>query len=575
MTIDRDPPGAQEQLIRALVLALQQAGQDVQLFETHISWIVIAAGGGDKFSDKFAYKFKKPVHFDFLDFSTLAARLFYCQEELRLNRRLAPALYLDVVPIGGTPSHPVINGDGAAIDYAVKMRAFPQQALWSARIEQGLLSAPEIDALARELAQFHARAARAPAACAWATPAALQKIADDNLALIASLAHGAGRDRGAQQKDIAHIRQWQTRRQARLRSVFAQRKVQGAIRECHGDLHCANILTLDGRVTMFDCIEFNDAFRWIDVMDDLGFICMDLHMHRLPQLAARLLNAYLEISGDYAGLAVLSYYQTERALVRCKVAMLRAAQGKGDDPGDDPGEGQSDAAKEAAALAARYMAFARRSTQATRGALIVMHGLSGCGKSTVSAALLERLGAIRIRSDVERKRMHGMAPDVNAGAPYATGLYDQAATDATYAQLARLVRSVLGAGLPAIVDAAFLRAAQRAQFAALARELEVPFLIVSIEADEAVLRARLAARTLKKDAEAADAVSGGTGGAGGEASDAGPAILTQQLAHAEPLSAAEREYALILDGERGLDGELLAAAFEASFASVCKAVKTE
>jgi aminoglycoside phosphotransferase family enzyme/predicted kinase len=507
------PPAAQEALIHAIAAALRRHGETVELIETHISWVLVAGAH--------AYKFKKSLRFDFLDFSTLEARRFYCLEELRLNRRLAPALYLDMVTVRGSASRPRFGGNGPALEYAVHMRAFPQAALWSRRIDAGQLGAAEVDQLAGILAGFHRRADPAPAGSAWGTPRALRRVADDNLALLGALAGGA-----ADLAGVAAVRDWQRRQHARLYGAFLRRKAEGRVRACHGDLHSANITTVGGHVEVFDCIEFNDSLRWTDVLNDLAFICMDLQAHGLGGLAARLLNGYLERGGDYEGLAVLRYYQVECALVRWKVASLPQG-GAGPD----------------GAGAARYRRFALQSLRPGPAALLILHGVSGSGKSTLARSLVELLGAVQVRADVERKRLHGLDPCLPAAAGVDAGLYAPAATRATYARLRLLAAAVVRAGLPALVDATFLRRQQRQLFRTLADALGVPFFIVDLRAGEATLRARVAAR-----AEA-----------GGDPSDAGAAVLARQLAQREPLGEDEAAVALALDTEAELNEEALRA----------------
>lgn len=503
-----DPNFANEQatLIRALVTALHTHAHPVLRFETHISTVLVAG--------EFAYKIKKPVRFDFADFSTLEARRFYCHEELRLNRRLAPELYLEVVPITGTAAAPRMGGRDAPIEFAVKMRAFPQQGLWSERIGHGLLGPAEVDQLARKLAQFHAAAERAAPGQPWGAPALLRQVADDNLALIASLAR-TPRESAA----VARLRAWQAGQQDRLAPLFAMRQQRGFVRECHGDLHCSNILTFKDKVEVFDCIEFSDALRRIDVINELAFTCMDLEFSGCAGLAARLLDGYLEIAGDYEGLAVLRYYQVECALVRWKIALLRASQL----------QGEAAARHERRAAALMDYTLARAAPAA--GALIVMHGFAGSGKSTVAAALVALLGAVRLRSDVERKRMAGISAGERAAAAIGEGLYDPAASAATYARLGELAAAVAEAGLPVLVDACFLQRGQRSQFEQLARRLGVPFVLVDVRASPATLRARVAERALRGD----------------DASDAGVMVLEHQLAHHDPLSAAERARVVAVD----------------------------
>jgi aminoglycoside phosphotransferase family enzyme/predicted kinase len=491
----------QAALVSALRLALQAAGT-VELFETHISWVLVAAG--------YAYKIKKAVRFDFLDFSTRAARRHFCLEEVRLNRRLAPQLYLDVVPIAGSVAAPRLGGPGEPIDYAVRMRAFAQDALWSRRIAAGLLSPAEIDALARQLAAFHAAASRAtacaPPASTWGSPQALRQAAEENIAALAPLAADAGLG-----GEVAALRAWQDERLATLGPVFAARRAAGWVRECHGDLHSANILTLDGQVAIFDCIEFNDALRWIDVLHDLAFLYMDLRQRGLPRLAARLLNDYLEATGDYDGAQVLRYYEAQCALVRAKVALLRAAQL------DQP------AARAERAGAASLLATALAAAHPPPPAIVVMHGLSGSGKSTLARQLAEALPAVQLRSDVERKRMHGIDPSTRPAPALANTLYGPAATQAVYARLGTLAGVLDRAGLGVVIDACNLKRSERDTWRALAAACGVPLLFVAVDAPDATLRARIRERRR----------------AGADPSDADEAVFEQQVRWREPLSGDE------------------------------------
>lgn len=507
-------------LIHSLVHGLEKMGQQVQLFETHISWIVVA--------ETTAYKFKKAVRLQFLDFSTLDARRFYCQEELRLNRRLAPDLYIDVVAITGSPRHPCIGGPGAPIEYAVKMRTFAQEALWSHRIQKGLLGAAEMDGLAAKIAAFHREASVAPVSSEWGTPDALRSTVEETLGQIAALVPN-GEDR----RHVAALEAWHTVQKTALAHFFEQRKRDGYVRECHGDLHTGNILTIADRVEAFDCIEFNECLRWIDVMSDIAFIYMDLRFHREQRLATRLLNAYLEHTGDYEGLRVLRYYTTYRALVRCKVALLRAGQVNG-----DPAE-----VAHCAQSARRYFAFASAGRQPARTAIMITHGYSGCGKSTWAGAIAELVGAIRIRSDVERKRLHGQGGVASAAAALGEGLYAPASTARTYAHLQALTQHIIESGMPVIVDAAFLRTEQRARFAILARALGVPFFIVDIHASEATMQRRIDLRAQARQ----------------DASDADRRVLAHQQTHSDPLREDEMPHVLRVNGELAIAADTLRA----------------
>ena len=503
----------QRMLIDALAAAL---GPATQVYETHISWVLVAGA--------YAYKFKKAVRFDFLDFSTLDARLRYCREELRLNGKLAPDIYLDVAAVAGSVEKPMLEASGPAIEYAVKMRAFDQQSLWSNRLEKGLLGGADIDGLADNIARFHASAEVAPADSAWCTPAALQAIADETLTQILQLLESP-QDR----ETAAMLRAWEGRQRDALRETFIQRKAASHIRECHGDLHSGNILSMNGRVEAFDCIEFNDSLRWIDVLNDIAFACMDLRFRQRPDLAARLLNRYLELSGDYQGLPVLRYYEVHRALIRCKIALLRQAQCAPD----------SEQARQALQEARAYLAYAAARCAVAPGAILIVHGFSGSGKSTVARVAVEAFDAIQLRSDVERKRMRGIAAGKTAA-----GLYAPDVTRLTYGRLLELARHVAQAGWRVIVDATFLRRAHRQPFVDLAAALGVPFRILDVRASQAVMRARLVARQAEKR----------------DASDAGPEVLALQLESRDAFSAEEMRNVVGIDNESMVSGETLRAA---------------
>ena len=505
-------PGLEADPFARLIAALREPARHadrperVELLETHISCILLAGN--------YAYKIKKPVNLGFLDFTRLAARRFYCEEEVRLNRRTAPALYLNVIPITGSAADPVLGGEGPPIEYAIRMRRFPQDALLDSMARNRTLTADCMDSLGVHVAEFHRSLEPAGADRAYASSAQVLAAALQNFDQIQALG-------GADESDgtLDSLRSWTSRQHAALAGVFEARKRNGFVRECHGDLHLGNIVQLDGEPVPFDCIEFNAAFRWIDVMNDIAFLVMDLQEHGLAHLAFRFLNRYLETTGDYEGLRVMRFYIVYRALVRAKVARIRGTQ---------PGTSRESRAQ-AARDYARYLAFARGAATGACGALIVMHGLSGSGKSTAARQLAESLHLVQLRSDVERKRLHGLAPRARTASGLSAGVYTTADTERTYVRLADLACHVIAAGYPAIVDAAFLAARHREQFRRLAREVNVPFSIVSCTAPAEVLRQRLALREAQ----------------GNDASEAGLAVLEQQRVTCEPL--AENEAADVIE----------------------------
>jgi aminoglycoside phosphotransferase family enzyme/predicted kinase len=490
----------------------QHSVQQVEVIETHISWVLLTG--------EYAYKIKKPVALGFLDFTSLDARRLYCNEELRLNRRTAPRLYLDVVPITGSQSRPAVGGAGNALEYAVRMRQFPREALLDRMARGATLESFHLDQLAQRLAAFHSQVGRADNGTAYGSSQCVLDNAIRNFSEIETLAPIAD------DHELLHsLRDWTRSQHASLSTVFDSRKLGGFVRECHGDLHLGNIALIDGMPTPFDCIEFNSDFRWIDVMNEIAFLVMDLLDHRLPRLAFRFLSAYLENTGDYDGVRVLRFYLVYRALVRAKVACIRALQ---------PGVCNDDK-RNAGEIFRDYLQLAQRLAAWPTPALIIMHGVSGSGKTTISQALLETLGAIRVRSDVERKRMHGFEPAVRTGSGIGSGIYAAGATEKTYDRLALYARELLIAGYPVVVDATFLGRSHRDAFRRIAAENGVPFAIASCVAPERTLRERVVIRD----------------GKGKDASEAGIAVLERQLATQDPLTKDESELAIVFDRENG------------------------
>ena len=491
------PAETQSALISALRARLPAP---VEVVETHISWVLL--------SGNVAWKIKKAVDFGFLDFSTLEQRRFYCEEELRLNRRLAPDLYLEVAPISGTPAAPVLSGTGKVIEYAVKMRRFPASSQFDVMLAHGTLEATHLDAVARKIAAFHQQAAAAAPDSPFGTPEAVHLPVRQNFAQIRPLL-----DAPADLARLDTLGAWSEAAFQRLAPRFAQRREQGFIRECHGDLHLGNLAWFEGEAMPFDCLEFNENLRWVDVISEIAFLVMDLHDRRQPELAWHALNAYLETGGDYAGLALLRYYLVYRALVRAKVAALGGAR---------------PALQGEALMRCRdYLALAEAFIHPLAPFLVITHGLSGSGKTTLSGRMATRRGAIRLRSDIERKRLFGLDGMARSGSALDGGIYTPQAHQQTYRQLEELARAVIEAGWPVIVDAAFLRRAERAVFQTLAQRCAVDFAILDLQAPPAILRERIMARE----------------SAGNDASEATLAVLEKQLTWDEPLDTEERRLA--------------------------------
>jgi aminoglycoside phosphotransferase family enzyme/predicted kinase len=472
------------------------AAQRVELVETHISWVLLA---GD-----FAYKVKKPLKLPFLDFSTLAQRQLCCQDELRLNRRFAPELYLDVVGIFNTSQDPHFGGTGTPIEYAVKMRRFDESGRLDRLCARGELQPRHLSDLAETLVVFHDAAAIAPLASRFGSPQQLLAPARDNFDDLIRLLPRAGVP-----ARLAALQAWTEAHFQRLAPLMDARKRTGRVRECHGDLHLANLVLIDQRVRMFDCIEFNEDLRWTDTASDIAFTYVDLLAHGQPGLANWFVNEVLSRSGDYEAALVLRFYAVYRALVRAKVAAIRLAQTGGDD-----------------SEALEYVALAERLVTPPPVRLVITHGLSGCGKTVASTELLQGdrdAATLRLRSDVERKRLFGLASAMRSGSSVAADIYAPDAHALTYGRLRELADMLLRAGWSVIVDAVFLKRADRDAFRALARDTGAAFSILAPQATPGQLRERILARAAL----------------GNDASEATLDVLAHQMRAIEPLAADE------------------------------------
>jgi aminoglycoside phosphotransferase family enzyme/predicted kinase len=478
--------------------AYPHAAGAIELRETHISWVVRTGS--------FAYKVKKPVKLDFIDASTLQRRRFLCEEELRLNRRLAPELYVDVVAIVRTSEGLVVGGIGPVVDYAVRMHQFVASDELPALLERGDVDVMQIAALGEVLAKFHLKAAVAPAKRA---PERTQQMYDSVLGNLAQLL--AHLDSPQPTAHLGPLVDWTHDRADMLEPIFQTREQSGFVRECHGDLHAANIVRLKNRLVPFDCIEFDPDLRWIDVISDIAFLVMDLASHGRADLAFALLSRYLELTGDYDGVRALPFYAVYRALVRAKVdaLMVKTVPAR--------------AAEFRERLQQRLRA-AQTWTAPDRPTLILMHGASGSGKSWLSGHLVPELRAVRVRSDLERKRIAGIEPTAPADARVREGIYSPEFSHRTYGRLADCAESCLRAGLSVIVDAAFLELNDRRLFRTLAVRLNVPCAIVSCEADPITLAQRVDDRSKEHT----------------DASDATLSVLDAQLREIQPFEPAEQ-----------------------------------
>ena len=485
------------------------AVREPRLKETHISWIVLTG--------EFAYKIKKPVHFDFIDASTLERRRILCEEELRLNQRFAPDLYLRVATLTRDPAGLRIDGSGPVIEYAVCMRQFADNDELEAQLSPTARLVPDLTEFGARLATLHAEAPAAPAGSLYGGYDEIRNQVLDNLGTLLATLSGA-----ADIKALSRLADWTHSAVAALEPIIRLRKASGAVRECHGDLHARNIVRWRGELVPFDCLEFDPVLRWIDVASDVAFLFMDLIAHERADLAYAFLNGYLDQSGDFEGLRLLPFYAVYRALVRAKVDALSAQNATA-----------TAAAQMRGRLASR-LSVAAHFLQPAEPALIIMSGVTASGKSRVSGELMTLLGAVRVRSDLERKRIYGVAPLSHRSFAVRAGAYDETSTNRTYARLAECAEAALATGSHVIVDAAFLGRGRRELFHALAAEHRCPFLIIACSAPRTELLTRLAQRAAVAN----------------DPSDATAAVLDDQLRTEEALAAHELKHAIEIRTDR-------------------------
>ncbi|MEM9302670.1 MAG: AAA family ATPase [Pseudomonadota bacterium] len=486
------------ELIRALAHWLGEAcGAPSAIIETHISSVILVG--------RHAFKLKKPVDFGFVNFLSLADRKHFCEEELRLNGRMAPSIYIDVAPVFGTPSTPRLSGDGEPIEYAVRMHRFEQRELLDRLAESHGIAPVWIDDLAERVAAFHGSIDHVDPAAPWGQPATVIGPVRANFEHLGSLALPQGR-----LDQVARIAAWTEARIDALSPLLERRRREGWIRECHGDMHLGNMALIGQEIEVFDGIEFNHELRWIDLQSDVAFLTMDLQHRNQAELAWRFLNRYLANTGDYAGMALHAFYQTYRAMVRAKIDGLRAT-----DPSLPDAE-RTRLQRDLGVLLDLAESFTRLRTPR----LALTCGLSGSGKSTAARRIAHREGCIQLRSDVERKRLHGLAARADSRSDIGGGIYGPEASAATYARLLDLTGQLLAADVSVIVDAAFLKRAQRTPFLELAAARGVAAEILWCDADLDVLRERVTARR-------------------GDASEATVEVLERQVASFEPPGAGE------------------------------------
>lgn len=474
-----------------------------QVIETHISFVLLTG--------EYAYKIKKPVNLGFVNFTKLEDRFLDCKQELLLNLPLASPIYLEVVAIHGSPTKPNFSSMGEIIEYAVKMRQFNQDDKFDNLCNLGKLSEAQIVDIARQIAQFHQTTEIAAESTSYGSPGNIEQAMLENFDVCQQMIAEQA-EQSDPIKSLQILKSWSCKMYHNRRTFMTHRKKQGFVRNCHGDLHLGNIAEYNGKNIIFDRLEFNADFRFIDTINEIAFLIMDLEMHGQFSLANLFLNEYLTHTGDYEGLELLNFYKIYRAMVRAKVALLTPAP-----------------AHEKMQTFLRYIEYAVKITTQPSPLLVIMSGVSGSGKSELAREIAKGLQAIHIRSDIERKRLYSHIDNKEE-------LYTSEKSFATYKRLLRLSSTLLQLGFKVIVDATFLIRNARKEYYDYASENQIPMKVIQAIAPIEILQQRITTRMQQNSSE----------------SDADLAVLEKQLTNAEPFSLSEQPYLLTVDTTKSI-----------------------
>ncbi len=476
-----------------------------EVIQTHLSWIILTG--------LYAYKLKKPLNLGFQDFTTLEKRKKFCEMEVSLNQRLAPDIYIEVIPITGSISEPSLKGTGEIIEYAVKMNQFEQKNLLSNLVKENRLNKEIIQSIAKQTAHFHAKAQRCDSDSEFGSAKNVYAPMKDNFEALKNLPASSGFI-----EEISQIESWCEKQFHQLKGLISARKKNGFVRATHGDFHLGNMVLIKDNPVIFDCIEFNENFRWTDVMNDIAFLAMDLDHHHHSDLGDLFVNHYFEHSFDYEGAKLLNFYKSYRAMVRAKISALLLNQV----------EPNSELAQKLALDLRNFLRLGLDYAKSHQATLSITHGFSGSGKSLFTEQLMMQTGAIRLRADVVRKHLFKMQPYDATASTQLPALYSDDATQKVYSTLCELAKMLLQSGLSVIVDATFLKQWQRDLFIGLS---EHPFTIYAFEAPVDKLQERIKLRArLRKDP-----------------SDADEEVLMKQQQSYEGLTAHEKSQTIMID----------------------------
>lgn len=476
---------------------------DFKVIQTHLSWVILTG--------QYAYKIKKPLNLGFQDFTTLEKRKHYCEMEVQLNKRLADDIYLEVLPISGAIEQPNFNQDGPAIEYAIKMKEFSQANMLDQLAKEQTLSASMIQQIAEQLAEFHQKAEVADAKMPYGTYQDVMDPIIDNFNALKQMPFTKDFT-----ETLNRLENWAKDKGNELKNIITQRHKAGRTKACHGDVHLGNMVLIDNKPVIFDCIEFNDNFRFTDVMNDVGFFYMDLYHKNFEQYAQIFINHYLEQSGDYEGALLNHFYASYRAMVRAKVTGFMMTQT------DEHSPEYQQRFQELKG----FIKLADFLTQKQSPSVTITFGLSGSGKSVHTQERMQEHNTIRLRSDIIRKQLFDIPLYQKTPASKLQTVYAQTATEKVYQTMVNLCEKYLEAGFQVLIDAACLQKWQRQLFQQCAEQHAAPFKILSFDVDINTLKSRLKKRS----------------GHPQEISDATEEVLEMQSQSKEDLTKEEMQY---------------------------------
>lgn len=494
----------------------------VEKRETHISIVFL--------TEKYAYKIKKPVDLQFLNFTDLEKRDRFCREEVALNQRLSSGVYLEVLPITLSDQGYALNGTGEVVEYAVKMVRLNDQDCLDRRLRRNSVTVDDLERIARKLARFYDQAASNPRISAMGAWEIIWKNCVENFEQIEALdLNGTGDHKNVDDHYFQIIRSATQAFLKRHKHIFESRAAKGKIRDCHGDLKSEHVY-LGPVIQIVDCIEFNERFRYSDICADLAFLAMDIDDKGHPELAQALIDAFLKYHDDPELMVLMTFYKCYRAMVRVKVLSFQVEQ----TPSKSHRKNLLKQEKQRLlTLAYRY------AVHFTRPTVFVACGMPASGKSTLASALASALDLKVISSDITRKTLFKLDPDHSQVNDFESGIYSENATALTYGKLLLLAQEVVQKGDSVVIDATYSRQAQRMEMVRFCRDMDVDLIFIHCRAEIETLKKRLQSR------ESQPGVS-----------DARQGHLSRFISRFEPMEEIDPQIRIEVQTETPIEGNL-------------------